>query len=251
MPDPVFSAPGDPVGSGGTLNKDDLIDYVRASLGEGVWGVELTERQIDIAISTAIRKYGRRLPFYRYGSIDAVEGQNKYTFPEDIDIGFGVSQVQFLRQAAFGNYGLINKSLLGITTVGSYRIDEYDIFNRWRQTFERVTSTLPAWKWEEDTKSLWIYNPIPLTKIAYMVMVPPKRLEDIRYSDEDWIYDYVTAWCRKFLGENRGKFSGAIPGPQKELNLNAKELVAEAKETLKELDTQLMSMQRRTPVEFF
>ena len=246
-----FTSPGAPVDSGSSLNKDDLIDHVRASLGEGVWGVEITERQIDIAIKTALRKYGRRMPFYRYGSIDADPQVQKYTFPEDIDLGFGVAQVQFLRQAAFGNYGLINKSLLGITTVGSYRIDEYDIFNRWRQTFERVTSTLPSWKWEEDTKSLWIYNPIPNTKIAYMVMVPPKRIEEIRFNDEDWAYDYVTAWCQKFLGENRGKFGGAIPGPKKDLNLNSKELVSEAKERLKELDAQLISMQRRIPVEFF
>ncbi len=246
-----FSSPGEPVGSGSSLNKDDLIDHVRSSLGEGVWGVELTERQVDIAIKTALRKYGRRMPFNRYGSIDAIPNQQKYQFPQDIDLGFGVAKVQFIRQSAFGNHGLVNKNLLGLTTVGSYRIDEYDIFNRWRQTFERVTSTLPAWRWEEDTKVLWIYNPLPNTKITYMVMVPPKKLEEVRYSDEDWVYDYATEWCRKFVGENRGKFSGVIPGPKKDLNLQSKEMVSEAKERLKELDSQLMNMQRRLPIEFF
>jgi len=233
-----------------TLSRAKVIDFVRQSLGEGLWDVEITDDQVDHAINTTLRKYGRRMPFYRYGHIELVDGQNQYKFPDGIDSGFGVAEVQFIQPIHFGAQAFINKRLLGITTVGTYRLDDFDIFVRWRQTFERVTSTLPEWMWEEDTKTLWIYNPIPLIKASYMCMVPPRTLEQIRYNDEDFIYDYVLNLCKRQLAENRSKFSNAIPGPSKDIAVNGEMLFRSADEKLKELDKQLLSFQRRLPPAF-
>ena len=246
-----FSAPPDSVVSGTSLTKSSIIDFVRRNLGEGVWDVEITEKQLDAAIETALRKYSRRLPHYRYGHLTMNVEQTRYKFPDEIDLGFGICHIEFVEPIFFGSHAFINKRLLGVTSIGSYRIDEYDIFVRWRQSFQRITSTKPSWMWEEDTKVLWLYNPIPNIRVTYTAMCPVRGLKYVRQNDEDWVYDYVLAHCKLILGENRGKFSGVIPGPSsKDLQLNANTLREDAKSTLDKLEAHLRSIQRRIPPSF-
>jgi len=222
---------------------DQLKNYIYRKLGGPVWNVELTNQQILDCIQDALSLYSQWVPNIKVGSIVMVRGQYKYL--EGADVGLGIVQVDFVEpnpvptEIFYGN--LINPAPLFRTG-----LDEYDTFLRWRKTWQRVTSIRPDWFYDEMGRALLIHNPIERYQAGIYAYWPHERTENLPATGADWVKQYATASARFQQGELWLKFSGAIPGPVKDIQLDvAKRDKAEAE--MSKLLEQLKGMQRHTP----
>jgi hypothetical protein len=222
---------------------DQLKNYIIRSLGGPVWNVELTNQQILDSIQDALSLYSQWVPNIKVGSIIMARGQFKYL--EGVDVGLGVAQVDFVEpnpvptEIFYGN--LINPAPL-------FRLglDEYDTFLRWRKTWQRVTSIKPDWFYDEMAGALYIHNPIERYQAGIFAYWPHERTEKLPATGADWVKRYALALSRFKLGDIWMKFSGAIPGPIQNLQLDAGRRDS-AQAELDKLMEQLKGMQRHTP----
>ena len=222
---------------------DQLKNYIIRQLGGPVWTVELTNQQILDCIQDALSLYSQWVPNIKVGNLPMVRGQFRYMQGENV--GLGIVQVDFVEpnpvptEIFYGN--LINPAPLFRTG-----LDEYDIFLRWRKTWSRVTSIRPDWFYDEMEQALYIHNPIERYQAGVYAYWPHERTENLTYTGADWVKRYATAKSRFLLGELWLKYSGAIPGPVKDIQLDASKR-DKAQEEMNLLMEQLKGMQRHTP----
>lgn len=223
---------------------DQLKNYVIRQLGGPVWNVELTNQQILDCIQDSLSLFSQWVPRPGYGNVILTRGQFRYL--EGVDVGFGVVRVDFVEpnpvptEIFYGN--LINPAPLFRTG-----LDEYDSFLRWRKTWQRVTSIRPDWLYDEGEETLYIHNPIERYQAGVFTVWPYTRTEDLNMTGADWVKRYSVAKARYMLGELWSKFSGAVPGPAQNLQLDAQRR-NEARLDLDNLMAQLKGMQLHTPV---
>lgn len=223
---------------------DQLKNYIVRQLGGPVWNVEVTDQQILDGIQDALSLYSQWVPAIRVGSVALVRGQFKYI--QNVDVGLGVVKVDFVEpnpvptEIFYGN--LINPAPLFRTG-----LDEYDIFLRWRKTWARVTSIQPDWFYDEVERALYIHNPIERYYAGVQCYAPHERTEALDYTGADWVKRYSLARANYLLGSLWMKFSGAIPGPLKDIQLDSgRRDKAEAE--IAKLEEQLRGMQRSAPI---
>jgi hypothetical protein len=221
-----------------------LSNYIMRQLGAPVWNVELTNQQILDCIQDALSLFSQWVPSIKVGNVQLTRGQYRYL--DGVDVGLGIVQVDFVEpnpvptEIFYGN--LINPAPLFRTG-----LDEYDVFLRWRKTWQRVTSIRPDWFYDEMEQCLYIHNPIERYLAGVYAYWPHERTERLSATGADWVKRYATAKARFAQGELWLKFSGAIPGPVKDIQLDvAKRDKAETE--MKELMELLKGMQRHTPI---
>ncbi len=223
---------------------DQLIDYIFRQLGAPTWEVELTRQQAADCVQDALRLYSVYMPLTRVGNVILVRGQYRYL--EGVDVDQGIVDVQFVEpnpvptEIFYGN--LINPAPL-------FRLglDEYDTFLRWRKTWQRVTSVRPDWYYDESQQVLFISNPIERYQCAvffYSTYTSTKGLPPV---GADWVKTYALEKARFLLGEIWAKFSGAIPGPLQNLQLDQQKR-DRAYERIRELEEKLKGMQKSAPI---
>lgn len=61
-------------------SEQDIKDYVRRSLGDGVVAVELTDLQVQDAVDSAAMLYHQMIGDYNFSTIN-VSGPGEYTMP--------------------------------------------------------------------------------------------------------------------------------------------------------------------------
>jgi hypothetical protein len=225
-------------------NVEELRDYVRESLGATLFKVELSDAEINNAITDTLLEYGKRQPIYYSRIIDiAVECR---AYPITHETGYGIFDVQFItddiRPAAVFYMGLLGDQI----PLNSVMLAEYDQFLRYRKTMMRATSVSPQWDWDEDTSTLYVYAPVYNLKACYFWM-SPRALSQVRLEHQDWLRAMALARAKLVLGKVRSKFSGVLPGPAQSLQLNGAALEAEAREEIKELSEFLFSLQGDIP----
>jgi hypothetical protein len=222
---------------------DQLKNYVIRQLGSPVWNVEVTNQQILDAIQDALGLYSQWVPNIKVGNLVLIRGQFKYL--EHVDVGLGVCQVDFVEpnpvptEIFYGN--LINPAPLFRTG-----LDEYDLFLRWRKTWQRVTSIRPDWFYDEMGRALFIHNPIERYQAGIFCYWPHERTEKLDFTGADWVKRYTLARSKLMLGELWMKYSGAIPGVVNNLQLDQQKR-DKAQEEIDKLMEQLKGMQRSSP----
>ena len=222
---------------------DQLKNYILRQLGAPTWQIELTNQQILDCIQDSLSMFSQWVPNVKVGNLMMVRGQFKYLDGEDV--GLGVANVQFVEpnpvptEIFYGN--LINPAPL-------FRLglDEYDTFLRWRKTWQRVTSVRPDWYYDDMAQALYIHNPIERYQAGVFCYWPWERTERLTMTGADWVKKYSLAKARYLLGEIWMKFSGAIPGPGQNLQLDQMRR-DKAQEEITRLEEQLKGMQLHTP----
>lgn len=126
-------------------------------------------------------------------------------------------------------------------------LDEYDSFLRWRKTWQRVTSIKPDWFYDEVERCLYIHNPIERYQCGIFCYWPHERTERLSAFGADWVKQYATAKARFMQGELWLKYSGAIPGPAQNLQLDQQKRDL-AKADMDKLVEQLKGAQLSTPI---
>ena len=223
---------------------DQLIDYIFRQLGAPTWEVELTRQQIADGVQDALRLYSIWVPNTRVGNVVLVRGQFRYMQGYDVDQG--VVDCEFVEpnpvptEIFYGN--LINPAPL-------FRLglDEYDVFLRWRKTWQRVTSIRPDWYYDEQNVCLYISNPIERYQAAVFFYSSYTNTKGLPPLGAEWVREYSLEKSRFLLGELWSKFSGAIPGPLQNLQLDQQKRQL-ANDRLKELRDQLKGMQKSAPI---
>jgi hypothetical protein len=225
---------------------DQLKDYILRQLGSPTWDVELTPQQILDVIMDALGQFSQWCPRIKYGSLQLHSAQTEY-LKDSPDVGMGIVDVSFVEpnpvptEIFYGN-------LIDPTPLFRTGLDEYDTFLRWRKTWMRVTSVQPQWLWDTERNCLYIHNPIERFYAgitAYMAYTDTKNLP---HHGAQWVKDYSLAKCRYLLGEILSRFSGAIPGPVKDLQLDT-QLRDRAEKQIDALLVQLKGMQTFAPIQ--
>lgn len=204
-----------------------------------MWEVELTKQHILDSVQDAVGKVSIWRPRVRYGAVRLVSGQSKYL--EGSDFGLGIVDVSFVDPTPAATeifYGNL------ITPAPLFRtgLDEYDTFLRWRKTWKRVTSVEPQWLQDDESRCLWIYNPIERYHCGIVTHLAHDDTVTLDVASADWVKNYALERARYTYGEVLAKFGGAIPSPLKDLQMDQQKR-DKAETRLVALEEKLQNMQ--------
>jgi hypothetical protein len=227
--------------------RDQLANYIRREMGEPNFSIELTQQQILDAISDALNLYSIWRPRLIYTSLSLTMGVYEYTIPGLDPHNLGVVDVQFTEpnpvptEIFYGN--LIDPAPLFRTG-----LDEYDTFLRWRKLWMRVTSVRPDWLWDDERQVLFIHNSIQ--RYQCMVLAYGYYSDTVRLPmyGAQWVKKYALQKARYIYGDSMNKFSGAIPGPIKDLQLDTTSKRDSAEAKLEKYEEELKMAQVTTPI---
>ncbi|MCE5294539.1 MAG: hypothetical protein LLF94_08010 [Chlamydiales bacterium] len=247
-----------------TLNelKQEVFDYVRFSLGDGLVDVELDPQHYEQALKQAFLKYRQKSSNSveeSYSFLTLMEDTNTYSLPEEV-----ISVKQIFR-ATIGSTstsnatqfepfesGFLNMYLLRSGRVGG--LLSFELFSQYQELaakmfggylnfkYNKVTHELTIMRRQRSSDEnvlLWTYNYKPDVTLLSDYMALP------------WLRDYSLAVSKKMLGEAREKFAN-IAGPQGGTTLNGSALKAEAQAEIDKLEQDiLMYSEGSTPLGFF
>jgi hypothetical protein len=232
-------------------SKQQVFEYVKAMLGDGMIDVELDPIHYDTALERALGKYRQRGDSSveeSYMFLTLENNINTYTLPKEVinvrqifrrsigsrtGMGDGGTLFEPFNMAYTNTYLLSSSNMGGIAT--------YEIFAQYQEMIGRIFGSFINYNYNQSTRKLtilqrpraqeqvllWTYNHRPDFTI----------LEDI-YAKQ-WIRDYTLANCKLMLGEAREKFA-QIAGPQGGTSLNGTAMKTEAKEMITQLEAELM-----------
>jgi hypothetical protein len=231
--------------------KQQVFEYVKAMLGDGMIDVELDPVHYDTALERSLGKYRQRGDSSveeSYMFLTLENNINTYTLPKEVinvrqifrrsigsrtGMGDGGTLFEPFNMAYTNTYLLSSSNMGGLAT--------YEIFAQYQEMVGRMFGSFINYNYNQSTRKLtilqrpraqeqvllWTYNYRPDFTI----------LEDI-YAKQ-WIRDYTLANCKLMLGEAREKFA-QIAGPQGGTSLNGTAMKTEAKEMMTLLEAELM-----------
>ena len=231
-------------------SKQEVFNYCKAMLGDGMIDVELDPIHYETALN-------RALAVFRQRSDNAVEesyafltlkvDQNEYILPKEIQ------QVRQLFRRSIGsrsgggqggtvfepfNLAYTNTYLLASTNMGG--LLTYELFAQYQELVGKMFGSFINFTWNSQNKRLviqqrprsdeeillWIYN-----------VRPDSALIGDTYAGQ-WIKDYTLANCKIMLGQARELFS-QIAGPQGGASLNGSAMKAEGQADIDRLTIEL------------
>ena len=229
--------------------KQEIFDYVRTRLGDGMIEVELDPKHIENAFITAVDKFRQRSSNAveeSYGFLDLQEDQTEYTMPAEV-----ISVKQIYRRTVGGassseggstfdpfELAYTNIYLLQTGRIGG--LATYDMFSGYQELVARMFGGFINFKYDQPTRRLQIFRRqrSPETVLVEQYNFRPDfiLLQDI-YA-KPWIREYTYAVAKFTLGEARSKFT-TIAGRQGGGQLNGDALKAEATQEMQDLMTQI------------
>ena len=222
-----------------TTAKQNVYDYVNASLGGGMIDVELDPIHYETALDKALSKFRQRSDNSveeSYLFLTCVEDQNEYTLPNEvIEVrklfrrsigsrtggGDGGSLFEPFNMAYTNTYLLSGSKMGGLAT--------YDLFSQHQELVGRMFGSFIEFKWNTTSKKLTLLQRprTDETLLLYCYNYRPDSELLTDYLASQWIKDYTLASCKYMLGEARSKFA-TIAGPQGGSALNGDALKQEA-----------------------
>ncbi len=231
--------------------QQDVFDYVKNNLGEGMIEVELDPKHYETALERAINRYRQRSSNAveeSYAFLELTENQNKYILPDE------VINVRKLFRRTVGsrteggeggtlfepfNLAYTNTYLLRAGATGG--LATYYAFASYQELVGKLFGSFIQFHFDVATKQLTITQRPRADKETVLMHTDNFRpditlLKDI-YS-KPWIRDYTLAVCKTMLGEARGKFN-TIAGPQGGTTLNGGELKQAGLAEMERLDLEI------------
>ena len=241
--------------------KQEIFDYVKVRLGDGMVEVELDPAHLEMAFTSAIDKFSQRSSNSveeSYGFLELRENQTQYTLPAEV-----INVTRIYRRTvggassseggtAFDPFELAYTNVYLLQTGRIGGLATYNMFAGYQELvarmfggfinfyYDTVTRKLEIVRRQrnEETVLLWLYNDKPDGIL----------LQD-RYA-KPWIRDYTLGVCKIMLGEARSKFA-TIAGPQGGTSLNGDQLKAEGQQELERLEQSISNYEvGQTPMSF-
>jgi hypothetical protein len=233
--------------------KQQVYDYCKTMLGDGMIDVELDPIHYETALN-------RSLAVFRQRSDNAVEESyifltlqdsiNEYILPKEIQ------QVRQIFRRSVGsrtgngtggtvfepfNLAYTNTYLLSSTNMGG--LLTYELFAQYQEQVGKMFGSFINFTYHPQSRKLIIHQR-PRGEESVMLMAyntkPDFAIIDDIYSGQ-WIKDYSLANCKMMLGQAREKFA-QIAGPQGGSSLNGAAIKAEAQSEIEKLTDDLMKL---------
>jgi hypothetical protein len=226
--------------------KQQVFDYCKAMLGDGMVDVELDPIHYETALN-------RSLAVFRQRSDNAVEESyvflnllvdtNEYILPAEIQ------QVRQIYRRSIGsrtgggsggtvfepfNLAYTNTYLLSSTNMGG--LLTYELFAQYQELVGKMFGSFINFTYNPQSKKLRIEQR-PRSEESVMLLCYNVRPDFALVSDTyagQWIKDYALANCKMMLGQAREKFA-QIAGPQGGSSLNGAALKSEAQAEMDKL----------------
>jgi hypothetical protein len=221
-----------------------LMNELRYELGYPTVDVELTNEQLDYAITKALEEirsktsvaYKRGFFFLhinaetqRYLLTNKIQGMNK------IVTVLGVYRLtsSFLASAhGAGVYGQI--VIQHLYNMGTFDLLSFHLMAEYTELMEMLFAGRITFTWNEQRRELWIHQRFPFHERMCLVEAAIERTEQDIISDRwcrPWIRKYAAAQARLMLAETRGKYA-SLPGAGGGVTLNASDLRQKATEDI-------------------
>lgn len=233
--------------------RQQVYDYCKTMLGDGMIDVELDPIHYQTALD-------RALAVFRQRSDNAVEesyiflnlevDQNEYILPKEIQ------QVRQIFRRSIGsrtgggqggtvfepfNLAYTNTYLLSSTNMGG--LATYEMFAQYQELVGKMFGSFINFTWNPQSRKL-VITQRPRSEESVMLQVynvkPDFAIIDDVYAGQ-WIKDYSLANCKIILGQAREKFA-SIAGPQGGTALNGAAMKSEGQADLDRLTAELVTL---------
>jgi len=229
--------------------RQEVVDYIRFSLGDGMVDVELDPEHYDIAIDHAFRKYRQRSSNSVEESnaiLKIEEEQNEFILPDEIIevrqiFRRGIGSTQGTTQFEPFSAGYLNTYMLVAGRVGG--LASYELYSGYQELAMRMFGGHINFHFDTVTKKLTIVRRFPEGSEGEEVLLwiynlrPDQALLTDPYASK-WLMDYALAGAKQMLGQAYEKHA-TIAGPQGGVTLNGGALKAEAAAELTSLEESL------------
>ena len=230
--------------------RQDVTEYIRTLLGDGIVDVELDAKHYNIAIDRALAKYRQR-------SSNSVEesfafltfeiDQNEYILPKEVMAVREVFRRSVGSRTGGGDGGSLfepfnlaysNTYLLSTSNMGG--LATYYMFASYQKEVGKMFGSYINFDFNPTTKKLRITQR-PRGQESVLIWLYNHRPEFSLFEDNYagiWLKDYSLAQCKIMLGEAREKFA-TIASPQGGTQLNGTALKAEGLAQIEKLELEL------------
>ena len=218
--------------------KQNLIDYVRLQIGDGIVDLELDPAHYEAAYQKTIGVYRQRAQnAYEesYTFMELVKAVSIYTLPQEVITvrqifrrTFGDSAGPFSSNFDPFSQASLNVYLMNFNVSGG--LATYDFYSQYVELAARMFGGFMNFTWNQVTKKLQVIRDPKSTGEhvllwTYNLKPEVNLLQDFQIVQ--WIRDYMVANCKMIIGEAREKFSN-IAGPQGGGTLNGTAMKSEA-----------------------
>ena len=222
----------------------DAADYARRRLGYPTVAVELDDRQLLDCVDDAVRLFNRYLMVLRP---HVAKNQEVGTYLQMDETTRGVYHCCFLWPEA--ERDILKMNIFEIMVRMAYppfELGEWYLLRSFYEMFQRVRGADPQWRYDPETKRLYIdvwggpYDVAYITGhdvAAETLLVGSKA----RYARE--FLDACVAYVQQRLAYIRGKFGG-IPAPAGTLTTDADRMASQSETALKDIEEKLRRMSR-------
>jgi hypothetical protein len=233
--------------------KQQVYDYCKTMLGDGMIDVELDPIHYETALNRALAVFRQRSDNSVEESfvfLTLEEEKNEYILPKEIQ------QVRQIYRRSVGsrtgngtggtvfepfNLAYTNTYLLSSTNMGG--LLTYELFSAYQELVGKMFGSFINFSWNPQSRKL-IIQQRPRGEESVMLHVynskPDFAIIDDVYSGQ-WIKDYSLANCKMMLGQAREKFT-QIAGPGGGSSLNGAALKTEAQTEIDKLTDDLMKL---------
>lgn len=207
--------------------------------------VELTDEQFKVALTLAKQWFTARKGFVVFRPITILPGVNTYVMNSDVQQVLDVVFQVPTDVAAFFSLGFFDLIPYGPQNIGSIGsgLTNYSGFAQLIQFNEqrkRVFSVTPEFWYEQQTQTLHITNRAGALTSFMLVEAKLNDFDPANLNDkDDWLFGrWVRAKCKEIIGRIRSKYD-SMPTAGGSLTLDGRDLLAEAKEEMKECDQEI------------
>ena len=233
-------------------DRQQVYDYCRAMLGDGMIDVELDPIHYETALDRALTKFRQRSPNSveeSYCFLTLEKDKNDYILPQEIVNVQSVFRRTLGSRTGGGtgtnfepfNLAYTNTYLLNSTMLGG--ISTYFLFASYQEMVGKMFGSFINFDWNSTTKKLRI-SQRPQGGDESVLLWMYNHRPDFNLLQDNfagiWIKDYALANAKIMLGEAREKFS-QIAGPQGGVQLNGATLKSEGQAMIEKLDLELIN----------
>jgi len=151
--------------------RNDIVDYIRLRLADGIVDVELDQAHIDLAIKQALIKYRQRAPNSveeSYAFLELLPETQEYILPSEITqvrqvFRRGIGSVTGTTASQFEPFasGYLNTYMLVAGRVGG--LTNYELFTQYQEQAMRMFGGHMNFTWNPATRKLTLVRKMPET----------------------------------------------------------------------------------------
>ena len=234
------------------ITRQEVVNYIKTMLGDGMIDIELEPQHYDVAINRALAKFRQRAQSSTeesYAFLTLQQDVNEYILAPE------VMEVRQLFRRSVGsrtgggdggtifepfNLAYTNTYLLNSSNMGG--LATYFAFASYQKLVGKMFGSEIDFTWNATTKKLTVLQR-PRGEESILLWLYNYRPDFTLFQDPYvgiWLKDFALATCKIMLGDAREKFA-TIASPQGGTTLNGTALKADGKAELEVLEQDLIN----------